>query len=225
MADGQMGLPGAGWAPVALTFNFDPRGFVHDSWIASVPHGELARRLRDEPGAVAQASRYLRRALELEGDYCDDFSAPRSRLALLDGDSLSRLSLYLGLALRCRELQTEMRGERLRSVKRSVGDEAFTFAVKRAPFLGSMPAFPYEPGSDEPKLRFTLIGLRFCAAQVADLSGGLRRRMMLKLPREWMPAFEMTDDGPARPDTGGGPASIVLKLIKEILPRWHPLFA
>ncbi|MCP3877881.1 MAG: YscK family type III secretion system sorting platform protein [Sulfitobacter sp.] len=225
MADGLMGLPGTRWVPAALTFNFDPCSFVHDSWIASVPHGVLAQRLRDEPGAVAQASRYLRQAFELEGDPCDDFSAPRSRLALLDGDSLSLLSLYLGLALRSHELRSEVRGERLRSVKLSVGDDAYAFAVKRAPFLGSMPVFPYEPGSDEPKLRFTLIGLRFCVAQLADLNSGLRRRMMLKMPRDWMPAFETAEDRTGRPDADNGLASIVLKLIKDILPRWHPLFA
>jgi len=224
MADGLLGLPGAHWVPLALTLNFDPCDFVHDSWIGSVPHGPLARRLRDEPAAAAPASRYLRWVLGLEGDYCGDFSTPHSRLALLDGTSLSRLSLYLGLVLRSRELRSEMRGERLRSVKHSVGNDAFAFAVKRAPFLGSIPDFPFEPDSDEPQLRFTLIGLGFCMTQVVGLNSGLRRRMMLKLPRDWRPAFEAAGFETKRRDDDGL-ASIIRKLIKELLPRWHPLFA
>jgi len=225
MASGRLGLPDDRWLGLALVLNFCPAVYVEDSWLDEIPHGLLVRRLRTEPLAGPYLSRFLREALELNSAYCDDFSDPMARLALLDGDSLQRLFLYLGLTLRSAELRTEIRGAQVNRLKRALGDRVYAFALRRAPFLGSLPDFPFEPGSTDPAERFAQIGLQYCWGRFAVLGAGLVRRLFLKLPRDWSAGLS------ARAGFGTALATppelppLVRKLVKEVLPRWTPLFA
>lgn len=229
-----LGLPERHWLRLALAFNFQPAGYLHDSWFDHLPQGELIRRLRDEPASAVPINRHLRQILTLDRDsLMQDFSARRSRLALLDGAALMRLSWYAGLALRSHALRSELLGTRLRRLRQALGEEAFTFAVKRAPFLGTIPDFPFEPETDDPQTRFLVIGARYCVLQVAELDGKLARRMVLKLPRDWADWIDPQDDtGTRLPDKAAnehqdnsGLTPLLRKLIKERLPRWTPLFA
>jgi hypothetical protein len=168
-------------------------------------------------------SRYLAETLGLVDAYVYDFSDPRSRLALIDGPALERLSLYVGIALRSIEIKQEIDGERLRELKSILGEDGYRFASQRAAFLGSIPEFPFEPSKRDPHLRLSLIGARYCVQQLSSLGRTLRRRMTLKLPSSWSsslvdaPILGMSRE-PALPP-------LLRKVIKEKLPQWHPLFA
>lgn len=231
MADKLLGLPERRWLKLALALNFQPCRYVHESWYATLPQSELIQRLRDAPAAAAHINRYMQHILALDRrPLPDDFSHWRARLALLDGPALTQLSLFLGLALRSEELRNELLGVRLRRFRQALGDEAFTFVLKRAPFLGMIPHFPFEPDDVDPHIRFPVIGARYCIQQVAQSSPALARRMVFKLPQGWAgwitqvsTVKEFPDDAPSRQNQRI-PPPLLRKLIKERLPPWNPLF-
>ena len=140
MSDDLLGLPDRRWVPAALALNLHVGGYIHPSWFNSIPHGKLVSRLRTSPRSSAAVSRYLSEILDIPACACDDFSSPATRLALVDGATLERLFLYCGVALRSRELHLEIDGRRLREIRRGVGEDGYSFAFKRAPFLGRLPS-------------------------------------------------------------------------------------
>lgn len=221
MAEPWLGLPDQRWLSLALTCNFCPAEYLHDSWLDALPHGELVRRLKRNPQAAPKLSEYLREALDLNGRYWEDFSRSSDRLALLDGEALERLSLYLGVTLRQEEFRHEIRSERLRYWRQAVGEDALAFARKRAPLLGVPPAFLFEPEGAQPHERFILIGARFCMEQLPDV---LAKRMVFKLPAAWAEYFAPLPKKPG-PENHRELPPILRKLIKIQLPEWHPLFA
>ena len=240
MPDKLLGLSERRWLKLALTLHFQPGNYLHKSWYQSLPQGVLIQQLRELPTSAQHIDHHLRTLLTLKyGPLPYDFTQQRLRLALLDGQALAHLSLYLGLALRSASLRHELLGERLRSLHQALGAEAFIFALKRAPFLGTIPSFPFEPELEDPQTRFPMIGARYCLAQVAELNRGLAQRMMLKLPQAWAAWIcpeEETDNTRPQALKKGDHASakhhkspdlppLVRKLIKEQLPEWIPLFA
>lgn len=218
-----LGLPDGRWRQTALIFNTQPAVWLHNSWFDVVPHGAIARRLSAVPQAAPSVSSYLLRVFGLERNYCEDFSSPWARLALLDGPALEELFIHFGLALRSDELQREVLGEPLRLLKQSIGAERLNFAVKRAPLLGAIPEFAFEPESADPSVRFTLIGARFCAIHIAPFGPSLLRRMTLKLPAAWSASLN-TPESPSQALPVELPP-LLRKLRKDLLPTWNPLFA
>lgn len=225
MVDGRLGLPDDRWIEHALVFNFHPVAYIHDSWLGAVPYGDLIERLRGEPRAASHLSRFLREALGLEGKYCEDFSDRMARLALLDGDSIHSLFLYLGLALRNGELRTEIRGPEVSRLKDALGERAYVFAIRRAPFFGSLPDFQFEPGTGDPAERYARIGLQYCWGWLAGLGSGLVERLFLKLPRDWSRELVGQQSNRLPADAPVDMPPLLLRLVKETLPRWTPLFA
>jgi hypothetical protein len=230
MSDGLLGLPDQRWVSIALAFNFHPASYLHASWFDTIEHGDMARRLCADPDGAADVSRYLLPRLELMSRFHSDFSNPCSRLALLPGATFEHLCLYLGLVLRSETLRREILGARLRELKKAVGDEAVAFVFKRVPLLGAIPDFPFEPQlpADDLRQRFTLIGARFCILPLAAEGDALLRRVLFKLPQSWASQLAADDDDDfylAEPDRHAPLPPVVRKLIKELVPQWHPLFA
>lgn len=217
-----LGLPDRRWLVPALALNLDPFAAVDPSWIDDLPHGDLVRRLRGSPRAAKGVGAYLFESLELDSTWCADFSRPSTRILLLPGDLLRRLCLYLGLALSCERLRNEIDGARVRSVRDSVGTEAYDFALKRAPLLGRLPqATPLAPEL-EPRLSFQLAGAGTLAADLTSgANGGPLRRLTLKLPKRWSTLIdpEMPTEAP---DADYAP--LLRKLLDEVSPQWSPLF-
>jgi len=221
----RLGLPEGRWLESALALNFHPAAYIHDSWLEATPHRQIVQRLRQQPTSQAPLSRYLIQTLELGHGYCDDFSTPFARLALIDGDVAQRLYLYIGLTLRSDELRRQILGDQVRGIKRAIGAEAYAFGVRTAPLLGRFEDFSFEPGVHDPATRFALIGARYCWSRLSPKPGDpLLRRALLKLPSTWGPYLATAWDDPGRPDPVEALPPLVHKILKEILPRWRPLF-
>ena len=222
MANESLGLPD-GWRDTALIFNTQPAVWLHDSWFDLLPHGAMARRLCAVPQAAPQVSGYLLRAFGLERNYCENFANAWTRLALLDGPALDRLFLHVGLALRSQELRQEILGERLRTLKQTVGMDGLHFILKRAPLLGAIPPFAFEPDTADPRTRFALIGGRFCTRRLLAFGQPLMRRLTLKLPAAWSASLNAPHPSPDAAPVDLPP--LLRKLLKDLLPTWNPLFA
>jgi YOP proteins translocation protein K (YscK) len=219
-----LGLPDDRWLEPALSLNFHPEAWVHESWLQRFQQRPIVDRIWGKPGGATALSRYLLQTFKLDGSYCEDFSGPFSRLALLDGNSLSSLFLHVGLVLRSEGLREQISGEAVRGLRSAVGDEAYAFAIRTAPLLGKIPSFRYEPEATDPASRFSLIGARYCWSTSPKPGEGLLRRALLKLPVGWArPLAVAWDDQPQGASTGQLPP-LVLKILGGILPTWRPLF-
>ena len=170
MNDDSLGLPDRRWLKRALAFNLSPASYIHDSWLDTLPNGELLRQLRGNRRVSSRLSRHLLESFGLAEDYWYDFTPPGSRLALLDSAALEQIYLLVGVTLRSGELRHVIDGAKRKELRLALGDDAMTFAAKRVPFFGQIPDFAYEPQVREPRARLTLIGLRYCTG--ADRAAG-----------------------------------------------------
>jgi len=222
----RLGLPEERWLEPALVLNFHPASYVHESWLGSIPHRRVIELLREEPASAIPVSRHLMDALELDRSYCEDFSTPFARLALMDGNAVARLYFYVGIALRSDELRGQIVGHQVRAVKEVLGAEAYAFGVRTSPLLGRIPAFPFEPEAGDQTTRLCLIGARYCWSHLSPKpEEAVLRRALLKLPAYWEPYLSTAWDGPESRGSGENLPQIVDRVLKEVLPEWRPLFA
>jgi hypothetical protein len=220
-----LGLPHRRWLEPALTFNLAPAAYLHDTWLDEMPHGGVVGLLRHDRNAVIRVSRHVLGCFGLLDQYWNDFSDARARIALLDAPALETLLLYLGLAVRSKEVRNELSGEGVRRLRRAFGESAFSFAVKRAPFLGRIPDFDYEPGEREPRARMILIGARLVLPPEAMRESRFAQRVAFKLPKPLASEILATQGNPAHSGHDGGQMPGIAKtLIREFLPEWRPLF-
>lgn len=218
-----LGLPGRRWSVTALVFNSHPACYLHPSWHARLPHGDCVARLRHDSRAAPWVSRYLLQNFALEHHFCTDFRNRWTRLALLDGVVLESLFLYLGLALGGRDMRDELSGSQIRHWKATLGTDALDFVHRRVALLGQIPAFSYEPPVTEPRQRLLLIGRAFCADGLQPFGPGLLKRLALKLPADW-PDWSDTERIQADHAMTELP-TLVYRLLRDLAPRWIPLFA
>ena len=119
-------------AAAIVEFNCLPSRYAHDSWFTALPHGALLLRLRESPRVAQRLSRHLLAAWGLEGQYCFDFSAPATRLDLLDSPTLTRLVLYAGLQCLAASLKGRERALRRRLLFKFPQGWAASFASSKA---------------------------------------------------------------------------------------------
>ena len=212
-------------AALSLDFNLAPVKYLHDSWYAVLPRGEFCRRLLGHGRARAHVSRYLLESLGLERRFHDDFSEPRSRLALLEPRLLETLFLYVGGALRSAEFRRELNGTRVALLNRALGSNLLDYATKRVPFAGPVPEFTYEPEMrDNPRLRLIRIGAVYSMSPRAAADPAYVGRVVLKLPHPI--SIDLISDvarEAVEPDNPGLPI-VTRRVVREFLPKWLPLF-
>lgn len=208
-----------------VEFNCLPSRYAHASWFATLPHGALLVRLRESPRIAQRLSRYLAAAWGLEGQYYFDFSAPAARLALLDSSTLVQLVLYAGLTATAAYVRQTVEHDKVAALKQRLGESAFLFALKRAPFLGgaaaSLPVALHGASPDTFYQLTLVVGLQCLAASLSGQEPALLRRLLLKFPRGWATAFAVGK-------TTSPPAACVRlfdRLILELAPQWAHLAA
>jgi hypothetical protein len=204
----------AGLLTAALEFNFLPIRYIHDSWLAALPHGAPLASLRCCRRVEQRLSRQLLVEFDLAGRYWFDFTVPASQIALLDGASLEKLVFYTGLALNARHISRIVARDELLPLKQSLGETAYLFAVKRAPFLTPLSAQGELPEryAEDMREHLTISGLKCLSQLLAGYGPALTQRLRLKLPLAWCEHFTP----PLKPlaPTSAGP--LVANLLKEL---------
>lgn len=211
-------------AAAIVEFNCFPSRYAHASWFTALPHGALLLRLRASPRIAQRLSRHLLAAWGLEGQYCFDFSAPPARLALLDSSTLTQLVLYAGLTATAAYVRQTVERDKVAALKQRLGEPAFLFALKRAPFLGGASPLPValRRAAPEAFYRITLVaGLQCLAASLSGREPALLRRLLFKFPQGWAASFAT---GAAAPPPAAS-ARLFAQLLMEIAPRWAHLAA
>ena len=111
----------------------------------------------------------------------------------------------------------------LLSLKKSIGEKAYLFAVKKAPFLTGPVEIPAADDRGDERLKHQIIksGLKCFAACFDQEPEALTRRLAFKLPKGKCPGFGPWESGLEKKKAG----NILRKvLLKEVGPQWAPYF-
>jgi YOP proteins translocation protein K (YscK) len=220
----QRSLAAQPWVAAAVAFNLSPLKDLDESWLQTLPNGGLVPHLR---GAAAErwVSRYLLDAFDLGGRYWDDFSAPRTRLALMDRASLQSVLFHVGLALKSDAFRNLLDGARIKALRDEIGPEAYDFAVKAAPLYGAPPTFDYEPPAlpDTPA-RLMLTGAAFSLHGAAAADAAYITRFAFKLPAALCDGLSKVAGARSAAEEGDALPRLTRRIIKDRVPRWLSLF-
>jgi hypothetical protein len=148
---------------------------------AGIPAAVVAA-LEASPEGRARLGAHFRRVHGLE-ETLWDLAAPRRRLALLGTAALERLARFAGAVRLGPRLARVIAKEERRALTAQIGEDAYSFALRRGPLLPGPGALPLETPLDGPLSEV----LRRCGWQsvwecVALEPEPLRRRFLLKAP-------------------------------------------
>ncbi|MGB3918746.1 SctK family type III secretion system sorting platform protein [Thiothrix litoralis] len=167
-------------------FNFRPDSYLHASWLATMPDGQVMQALFGQTRGEGRLVQHMMQRLGLRDSVFFDFSKPLSRLALWRGQELEQLILYLGAVFHFQALRRIVTRDDLLKVQQLLGDDLYRFLQQRAPLLThnvtTEIAFPAHMGL---KKRFALAGMLCLRAAFADYPSAFWKRLAYKLEREF----------------------------------------
>lgn len=167
-------------------FNYKPERYIHKSWLHALPNGELIDKLMGEGRNTERLSNYLMSQLGFDGKFYFDFSNISSQVALWSADDLTKLVMYTGLACHYKNIQTLIIREQVLEVRESLGDEMYTFAMKRViTFMDSQPELLTFSDKIDLNNRVIISGLVCLHSYMSRFPTAFMKRIIIKLPREW----------------------------------------
>ena len=211
-------------AEKALSFNLMPCAGLDGTWLDAAQHGRLCHAAAASPDAEPKLGQYLLDTFEIADRYWCDFSAPRTRLALLDRHILQKVCMHTGLVLRGPEIRAELNGAVIKELRDAVGAEAIDFVFKTAPLIGAPPEFIFDADTGDIRLDLIALGAAYAVHPEAANDNAYTARLLFKLPQKLSKAFHAclrTGDVFERTDTL---PPITRRVIKEVAPQWLPLF-
>ena len=210
--------------PLIIEFNRSPARYIHGSWIHPIIKPPFFEKLRKNIRSEKILSALVLRQFDLDQDHYFDFEDPKRRLALIDGKSLSRLVYLSGIVLNASRISKIIEREALLSLRNQIGDEAYLFALKKAPFLIGRMEFPFAEDQKSQDLQAHLIacGMKCLEACFFGERAALTKRLLFKLPKELCRNFGERPFGEGRDRAW----SLLRRvLLQEVDPRWAPCFS
>lgn len=215
--------PADGHASVALgapleqiaAFNFSPLSYIHESWLATLPGHQLLGTLKDNQRVGRRLSAYVLERLNLDAQYLFDFSDPFSRLVLIETDQLARLVIHLGLCINSEFIRHIVLRNELAQVKADIGENAYRFALKRAPHLGPIPISLRRGTANRDDYRANCIasGMRCLGVAYSSAERALTGRLVVRLPLAWNDEFALASADSA---TYAAARSLIARLTMEL---------
>ncbi|MEE4379283.1 MAG: SctK family type III secretion system sorting platform protein [Candidatus Competibacteraceae bacterium] len=168
-------------------FNLLPSQYLHDSWLESLPHGNLLAQLTACSRVGAQLSQYLLQQFGLPDQYCFAIEEPLLRIALLPEADIAALVLHAGLCRYSRQIQHTVLRQEVLALREQLGEEAYLFALKRAPFLAPPLENSTDPAwqADHCREHTWRAGIGCLSSAFSGQAPALVQRLMMKLPRHW----------------------------------------
>ncbi|HLO79141.1 MAG TPA: SctK family type III secretion system sorting platform protein [Magnetospirillum sp.] len=201
-------------------FNLLPSRYMHASWADELFTPEIWRRLQESPRAEPHLNRMILGDLGVSGTFPADFCGWAARLALVDGTTVDRLALHLGMVVEGAALRRVIAGEEVRRLREALGADGHAFAVQRAPLLAAAAGLPSPVNSGGSPLieRLRSAGISLIGSAMAGLPPEILKRFLLKLPRTARGSF-IPSDRSARA------LALTTRVFKETEPKWASLFA
>lgn len=163
-------------------WNLYPHRWIPADRLGAGLPAPLVSALEASPAGRARLGAHFRRVHRLE-ETLWDLMAPRRRLALLGTAALERLARFAGAVRLAPRIARVIEKEQRRALTGQIGEEAYTFALRRGPLLPGPGALPLEAALEAP-LPVALMdcGWRTLCDCLAFEPEPLRRRFLLKLP-------------------------------------------
>jgi hypothetical protein len=202
-------------------FNNRPAAYAHPSWLDAWVPAELFRVLRRTRRGADRLSRMLLEQNGLCHDACYDFNPPQWRFALLPVEVIQDLTFYCGLAFQHRRIAGMVDKTVLSHLKESIGEQAYAFAVRRAPLLiGPKRGIDLQwDGSSDFGMFARRYGAVYFLSHFRDSSRAIAGRLAFKFSR--VIAGTVVE----RPPESSGWQLFKRILIHEVDPRWQTLFS
>ena len=116
-------------------FNTDLARIIDPSHLEGFIDLHLFEKLRASIRPRHKLSALLLKKFELDTAFCFDFQEPSRRLALLEKPILKSLLLHAGASYFSKGITHIIQKQELLELKETIGDDAYLFALKKAPFL------------------------------------------------------------------------------------------
>jgi len=171
-------------------FNFLPLRYIHPSWLKTISGGKYVEKMRSCTRTEYRLSRYLLSCFGLENEFCFNFTDQVKSIALLDNDQITKVVQHAGLAVNREHIKKIIARDDVVQLKQQIGEEAYVFALKRAPFLGEIPEFPSSYKSEHMPTNIIVSGIR-CLATIFSDDSAVFKRVLLKFPSLWEPYSEL----------------------------------
>lgn len=179
-------------------FDFEPAGYVDDSWLEAFGQPRMLERIRDSRSGRPFLSRHIVECLDLlEGGLWDGACDP-DRLALIPPAVLRQLVLKAGLCLTADAIRARVGGDAVRDLIDALGHRLYAFALHDAARLAAPSGIAQVPlgspdggpGAGESGLeQIRGQGMQVLAAATREMSRGVLQRLLLKLPRAWSDGY------------------------------------
>ena len=213
---------------LTMEFNFFPVRYVHQSWLKRDEHYKLVNQLKNDAVTHGRLSDYLLKRFKLKEQFDFDFDAREKRVAFASSDELVKLAFYLGIILNENVIRNAVKRKERLALEQCLGPEAYRFAVKKAQFISHSAAMAGPSllidWSHLDRFRQFLMttGLQVIAGAYVGTSPAFRKRLTLKMPREYQKALIDTQGLPL------GKADcirLMVKTHKEVNRQWRHLLS
>ena len=199
-------------------FLFFPNRYVHPSWREEMMQAPLWELLGATPRTEGRLAAFVadRAGLSLPATLA--FDSPPARFCLLPWEAIEKIAHRTGLVLNAARFGKVIDGKLVARIRRDLGNEAYEFALRRAPLITTQ-SDPLAPdfAAEEPLgAALERSGLNYIGLALAGVAAELRARLRLKLPKVHAPLLDAPQGGIA-PEAAW---QVVRKVVRETEPRW-----
>lgn len=211
-----------------LEFNLYPVKYVHLSWLKQDEHFKLLNKLKVDEASHEDISEYLLKRFKLNKQFDFDFDAPEKRVVLASSEEITRLAFYLGIILNESVIRSAVKRKERLALESCLGEEAYRFAVKKAQFLSrggnhSAPSLLIDWNQLDRFKEFLLrTGFQVMAGAFSGTPAAFRKRLSLKMPRQWQKTLIKPDDAPLKKQAC---VRLLVKTHREVNREWRHLLS
>ena len=180
-----------------IQFHSHPISYAHPSWIEALEHRDLITKLKGHSRAHPHLSRHLLSENKADGPYEFSEEAPYMEIAMKTSDEIMHLVEQLGLIVNHRHIRGVVHRDKQKQLRLELGDEAFFFAIKEAPFLTNKVCDAVCPDYDWSELNnikshIINSGLQVLRSVFAEAPEEVVKRVGFKIPQPLHKDFSLT---------------------------------
>lgn len=120
-------------------FNFRPDNYIHASWLATMPDGELISKLVGKHRGAERVVQHLMGRLGLENQVYFNFSSSLAKMALWLAEDLETLVLHAGAVMIRDQVQRSVSRDDVVKIRADIGDDLYFFIQRRVPMVMRRP--------------------------------------------------------------------------------------
>ena len=208
----------AGLQAEGAAFVFFPNRYVHPSWREEMLQAPLWELLGANPRTEGRLAAFVTERAGLSLSAAPAFDTPQARFCLLPWPAIEKIALRIGLVLNAARFGKLIDGKLVARIRRDLGNEAYEFALRRAPLITTQtdPLAPDLAAETPLGGAIERSGINYIGLALAGVAPELRTRLRLKLPKFHAPLLD-APQGTIAPEAAW---QVVRKVVRETEPRW-----